>query len=94
MYGGNRPIWGMLVDWAFCNMYSIEPASPGEAKKRGIVGTKVFLLQNERKKTEFECKITFLCGDDRNGEKHERKEMDFLLEERGCGGVSRMDSKG
>ena len=65
-----------------------------QKKQRGIVGTKVFLLQNEIKKTEFDCKISFLCGDDRNGEKHERKEMDFLLEERGCGGVSRMDSKG
>ena len=45
--------------------------SPGEAKKRGILGTKVFFCFETRgEKTEFECKITFLWWDDRNGQKH------------------------
>ena len=33
-------------------------------------------------KSVLECKITFLYGDDRNGQKHVRKLMDFF--EEGC----------
>ena len=91
--GRKCKLMGFLFVSIVGGMYTVQSESPGETKKVGLWGQKYFASKRD-KKTDFDCKILFLYGDDRNGEKHERKEMDFLLEERGCGVVSRMDSKG